>query len=77
MASIAPRRLLIVSAEDDPASADADDLVARARPAFDASGAGAHLEHLRVPGGHALDERRFNAIVEWMDHRTSKVSDAQ
>jgi dienelactone hydrolase len=67
LASIAPRRVFIVSAEDDPASADADDLVARAGPAFDASDAGAHLEHLRTPGGHALDERRFNAIVDWVD----------
>ena len=62
---VAPRRILVVSAEHDSASADADHVVNRARAAFEVMNCIGHLEHLRVPGGHALDERRFNAIVDW------------
>jgi dienelactone hydrolase len=61
----APRKMLVVSSEDDPSSADANDLVRDAAAAFvDADGAG-NLQHLRVPGPHALDTRRFDAIVSW------------
>jgi dienelactone hydrolase len=62
---VAPRRLLIVSSEDDPHSADATDLVRDALPAFIAHGFPGHLEHLRVPGSHELDQRRYQAILAW------------
>lgn len=63
---VAPRRLFLVSAEDDPSSADADQLVRAALPAFEAQNCVGHLEHLRVAGGHALDARRFHAMLDWI-----------
>jgi dienelactone hydrolase len=54
---IAPRPLFVVSSEDDRYTADAADVLARA---------GTNAEHLRTPGEHALDVRRFEAIVEWL-----------
>lgn len=66
---IAPRRLLVVSAEDDFASIDADDLVNSARPAFDHAGSDSRLTHVRTTGGHALDPARFDAIVNWFVSR--------
>jgi dienelactone hydrolase len=62
---VAPRKILIVSSEDDPMTGDAEDLVRLARPAFEAQHCAGHLQHLRVPGPHALDRTRFEAIVEW------------
>jgi dienelactone hydrolase len=62
---IAPRAVLVVSAEDDPASGDASDVVGEARSAFKALEASERLTHLHASGGHALDPQRFGAIVEW------------
>jgi dienelactone hydrolase len=62
---VAPRRLLIVSSDGDPLSADAGDLVRDAQPAFTAQDGSTHLEHLRVPGAHGLDERRHQEILTW------------
>ena len=66
LAAIAPRPFFAVSATADKYSADADELVGLALTAFDAVGAREALSHLRVEGGHALDARRFDAIVEWL-----------
>lgn len=63
---VAPRRLLVVSSDADPASADADRLCREARPAFEACGCAGHLQHLRTAGAHALDPERFEAIVGWI-----------
>jgi dienelactone hydrolase len=60
---VAPRRLFVVSSDEDPYSADAVELVRDAKPAFEAGG---ELRHLRVPGPHALDRARFDAIVDWL-----------
>lgn len=68
---VAPRSLLVVSAEDDPVSADAAELVARSRDAFAAQQAAERLRHLHTPGTHALDQQRFEAIVEWVVGRPS------
>jgi dienelactone hydrolase len=62
---IAPRSVLVVSAETDPASGDASDVVRAARDAFDARDAGDRLTHLHVAGDHGLDVERFDAIVKW------------
>ena len=62
---IAPRPVLVVSADEDPASGDAADVVRDAREAFEAADAGGHLVHFHVSGGHGLDHQRFGAIVEW------------
>jgi hypothetical protein len=62
---IAPRPVLVVSAEQDPASGDAADVVRDARAAFEDADAGGHLTHVHAGGGHGLDHQRFDVIVEW------------
>jgi pimeloyl-ACP methyl ester carboxylesterase len=64
MRCIAPRKLLVVSSDNDPFAADSATLVDRARSAF--SELGNHLQHLHHGQGHGLDPGRFNAIVEWL-----------
>jgi dienelactone hydrolase len=66
LAAIAPRHFLVVSGTDDKYSADADEVVELARPAFRARNAPDALSHLRVVGGHALEAQRFEAIVDWL-----------
>ncbi len=69
--AMVPRHFLIVSSSDDPYSADADDVAARARGAFEAASVEQHLEHLRVMGPHALDSVRFNFILQWLVKRAA------
>lgn len=64
---IAPRRLLIVSAEDDKYSRDASYIVEKASPVYRERNALQNLYHKRYPGGHALTEERFDFIIEWLD----------
>lgn len=64
---IAPRRLLIVSAEDDKYSKDASYIVEKASEAYLELGALQNLHHKRYPGGHALTKERFNFIIEWLN----------
>lgn len=64
---VAPRRLLIVSAEDDKYSKDADYIVNKAGTVFSKYDAIQNLHHKRYPGGHALTKERFDFIVEWID----------
>ncbi len=66
---IAPRRVLVVSSDGDPYSADAEDVIEKALPAFEAANCGDRLEHLRAIGPHALDQGRFDSIVDWMTAR--------
>lgn len=61
---VAPRNLLVVSSDGDPFAADAAALVESARPAF--SEFGGDLQHFHHGHGHALDDARFGAIVEWL-----------
>ncbi|MGC4089933.1 MAG: hypothetical protein QM756_19010 [Polyangiaceae bacterium] len=63
---LAPRRLLVVSSDDDPFSGDARELVAQAKPTFEALGAAGNLEQLHTAGPHRLDSERFRAIVDWV-----------
>lgn len=63
---IAPRRFLIVSAQEDKYSKDASSVVERALPAYDEYGAQGNLCHKRYDGGHALTKERFQAIFAWM-----------
>jgi len=67
----APRKLFVVSSEDDPYAADAADLVANAEPAFRAHGVPENLRHLRSGRGHTLDSERFSAIAEWLTHEAT------
>jgi len=63
---IAPRPLLLVSADDDVYSADADEIERATRSAYDALGAGTALEHHVYHGGHDLTRERFDRMVEWV-----------
>jgi dienelactone hydrolase len=62
----APRRVLLVSATDDQASQDADEIVTIAQKTCATMGIAEHIEHKRYEGGHALTEERFDAIVHWL-----------
>lgn len=63
---IAPRRLLIVSAEDDKYSRDATYIIERASSAYDELKALSNLHHKRYRGGHELTKERFDYIVDWL-----------
>jgi dienelactone hydrolase len=63
LAAIAPRPTMVVSGAKDKYSRDADQVVAKI--------AGDFIAELRVDGGHALDQDRFDAIVEWIVERAS------
>lgn len=62
---IAPRRLLVVSAEDDPYSEDAADLVESSRDLFPDG----TLGHHRFPGSHPLTRERFEVLVDWISNQ--------
>ena len=62
----APRPMLVVSAPDDPYSADASEMVRLARPAYTAAMSPAALVHAEYEGGHAMTRERFDGIVEWI-----------
>jgi dienelactone hydrolase len=63
---VAPRKIFVVSSESDLQTADANDIVSKARPTFQEQHCENHLQHLRVPGPHALDQQRAEAMVDWM-----------
>jgi dienelactone hydrolase len=69
---IAPRPLLLLSATEDPYSADAPDVVQTATGAWEAVGAGEKLEHVRYEGGHALTPERTEKIVSWVTCRANR-----
>lgn len=58
LSAIGPRPTLVVSGTEDKYSRDADEVVARV--------AGDFVTELRVNRGHALDQERFDGIVEWI-----------
>lgn len=59
LACIAPRPLLVVSADGDKNAQDATEVIARAPSQ-------AHITHYRHRGGHALTPARFQEIVTFM-----------
>ena len=61
LSAIGPRPTLVVSGTEDKYSRDADEVVAKV--------AGDFIAELRVNRGHALDQERFDAIVEWLVDR--------
>lgn len=67
IALTAPRKLLLVSAEEDKYSMDALAIVEKAGKAYVKNGAHQSLQHKRYPGGHALTKERFQYIIEWME----------
>lgn len=63
LSAIGPRPTLVVSGTEDKYSRDADQVVAKV--------AGDFITELRVNRGHALDQERFDAIVEWIVDRVA------
>ena len=63
LSAIGPRPTMVVSGTKDKYSRDADQVVAKVADDF--------ITELRVDRGHALDQERFNAIVEWIVGRVS------
>ena len=63
LSAIRPRPTLVVSGTGDKYSRDADEVVAKVGSGF--------ITELRVDSGHALDQERFDAIVEWLVGRVS------
>jgi dienelactone hydrolase len=63
LAAIGPRPTMVVSGTQDKYSRDADHVVAKV--------AGDFITELRLDRGHALDQERFDAIVEWIVNRVS------
>ncbi len=63
---VAPRRILIVSSEDDPYTEDAHEIVQSALATFEQQDRADHLSHFHGSGPHALDQARYDAIVEWL-----------
>jgi dienelactone hydrolase/predicted enzyme related to lactoylglutathione lyase len=69
LATAARRPFLIVSAKSDPYSSDAVAMVREARDQAHRLGYGDQLEHLHTEGEHALDQLRFDAIMDWVTKR--------
>lgn len=66
VALTAPRKLLLVSSNEDKYSMDAPEIVEKAGKAYAELCATQNLEHKRYSGGHALTEERFRDIIEWI-----------
>lgn len=63
----APRKLLLVSAEEDKYSMDASVIVEKAGIEYGKQGVSQNLHHKRYPGGHALTQERFDFIIVWLE----------
>lgn len=66
LSEIAPRNVLIVSADQDKYSKDADLICKSVESKFKQSDGSSSLSHFRDSGGHALTEQRHQVIVDWM-----------
>jgi len=62
----APRKLLIVSSDEDKYSMDAPEIVEKAGKAYTELGVAQNLEHKRYAGGHGLTEERFHDVIHWI-----------
>ena len=71
VACIAPRRLLIVSAEEDKYSKDAPYIVEKSKKVYMDFNAVGNLYHSRYTGGHAMTLERYECIVEWLVARVN------
>lgn len=66
LACVAPRKLLIVSADDDKYSLDAADVSEVAKRTYAELNAEDNIAYVRYKGGHALTQERFDFIVKWI-----------
>jgi dienelactone hydrolase len=64
---IAPRPLLVVSATEDPYSADAGEIERTVGAGWE------RLRHVRHAGGHDLTPERFGLIVDWVAAQAGAV----
>ena len=62
---IYPRKLLVISADDDEFSQDADQMINKVKTFYESSGNAENLIHKRYAGGHALTPERFKFILDW------------
>ncbi len=69
---IAPNELLIVSADDDKYSKDADFICQQAKSVYADLNSGDNIQHKRYHGGHALTRDRFDYMVNWLCDRVEK-----
>jgi dienelactone hydrolase len=69
---VAPRPMLLCSADDDKYSRDAPRIAEAAARAYRNAGAPEALQHDRAHGGHALTKERFDAIVDWLISQLSE-----
>lgn len=70
---IAPRRLLLVSGEEDKYSRDASYIVEKASSIYGKLDALNNLLHNQYPGGHALTKERFCDIIEWLCANNNEI----
>ena len=63
--AMAPKPVLLVSAENDKYSRDTPAVIREAIDAYQTLEAAGALEGFHYPGGHELDQSRFDAIVDW------------
>ena len=70
---IAPRHLLIVSADDDVYSKDADFVVSQAKYSYAVYQAEDNLQHMRYAGGHSLTKERFDFIIDWINNKATAL----
>lgn len=63
---IAPRKLLVVSADEDKYSLDADSIVDITKAAYREFGKLENLAHKKYSGGHSLTKARFDFIVDYV-----------
>lgn len=68
VALIAPRELLLVSADGDKYSKDADQIAEAAMAVYLKHAVPSHLQHQGYSGGHPLTQERFDFILEWVSH---------
>jgi dienelactone hydrolase len=66
---VAPRPLLLCSAEEDEYSHDAPAIADAAAAVYRSAEAPGALSHARFEGAHALTGERFSVIVDWLASR--------
>ena len=69
---MAPRKMLLMSAEEDKYSMDAPYIEEQARTAYEQQNASQNLCHKRYPGGHAMTQERFEYILIWLKEVTKE-----
>ncbi len=62
---IAPRKLFIVSAQDDKYSRDAEFIVEKVSAVYEKLNCKQSLHHIHYNGGHGMTEERFHDILAW------------